>query len=196
MEWITPKTDWAATVDESGQYTGDFLNIEDYNRIKNNIEFLASVAKQYWPVVIRTMPDKTYEEYPYADEINQIADNLEAINEYVNCEIGTKTEYTANGAYIGYEDLNRIESACLDIYEALQGLYTKPPRLPFRMGAAYWPHKIPEIPRANRTYLPFGLHTRLGSKYHPFKVPAQKKIITEGRRLPFRMGSEYFPFKQ
>ena len=196
MQWITPKTDWAATVDESGHYIGDYLNTDDYNRIKNNIEFLASEARAYWPVFIRTMPDKTYEEYPYADEINQIADNLDAINQYIGCEIGTKTEYTANGAFIGYEDLNRIESACVAIYEALQGLYTKPPRLPFKMGAAYWPHKNPKLPRADKTHLPFGISTRLGSSYHPFKTPAPVKVVTERKKLPFRMGSEYFPFKQ
>lgn len=196
MEWLTPKTDWAAHTSESGLYTGDYFNVEDYNRIKNNIEFLADVAKNYWPIFIRTLPDKTYEEYPYADEINQIADNLDSINEYIHCEIGTKTEYTANGAFIGYEDLNRIERGCLAIYEALQGLYTRPPRLPFRMGAQYWPHKVPKLPRADKTHLPFNLNTRLGAAYHPFKNPVQEKVITEGRRLPFRMGSDYFPFKQ
>ena len=26
MEWITPKTDWAASTDESGKYTGDYFS--------------------------------------------------------------------------------------------------------------------------------------------------------------------------
>ena len=40
MEWITPKTDWAARKDAEGKYTGDYFNTEDYNRIKNKIEIL------------------------------------------------------------------------------------------------------------------------------------------------------------
>ena len=85
MQWIEPKTDWAARKDDEGKYAGDYFNIVDYNRIKNNIEFLGAVARKFWPVFVRAMPDRNYEEYPYADEINTLADNLEAINVF---EIG------------------------------------------------------------------------------------------------------------
>ena len=201
MQWLTPKTDWDYEIDSSGNYTGDHFNITDYNRIKNNIEYLAYVARQFWPVEIRSLPDKAYEEYAYADEINQLSDNLDAINEYVNCVIGTKTEYSANGAYIGYEDLNRIESACLAIYTAMQQLYTRYKHLPFRAGAMYWPHKNPRIPRPYvppKQRLPFALGTRFGGLYYPFKAPAPYKepeVITAIRQLPFRSGDMYFPFK-
>ena len=127
MEWITPKTDWAASTDESGKYTGDYFNITDYNRIKNNIEFLGAAAHQFWPVFVRAMPDRNYQEYPYADEINVLSENLEAINKYVGCDIGEKTEYADNGAFIGFADLNRIESACLKMYEEMRFLYTTLP---------------------------------------------------------------------
>lgn len=194
MEWITPKTDWAPAT--GAQYTGDYLNIEDYNRIKNNIEYLAYIGKSIWPVHVKSMPDKEYSEYPYADEINQISDNLESLNEYLNCEIGTKTEYTENGAFIGYQDLNRIESACLQIYEALMHQTTKPRTLPFRMGDPYWPLKNPKIYHPGKTHLPFVFGTRLGGAYYPLKTPATPKPVeTRRKRLPFRLGSEYWPFE-
>ena len=137
MEWITPKTDWAARTDAEGRYTGDYFNTADYNRIKNNIEFLGNMAREFWAVSVKAMPDRKYYEYPYADEINTLSDNLEKINAYVKCTIGEKTIYFDNGAFIGYADLNRIESACLALYEAMWNLYTRPVKLPFRLGAFY-----------------------------------------------------------
>lgn len=168
MEWITPKTDWAARKDAEGNYAGDYFNTVDYNRIKNNIEFLGAVARKFWPVLVKAMPDRKFEEYPYADEINTLADNLEAINAFVGYEIGEKTVYEANGQFIGYEDLNRIEMACKNLYEAMIPLYKKPNKLPFRLGAAYNPHKIPSI----------------------------LVVETEKISLPFRLGSDYFPMKE
>lgn len=201
MEWITPKTDWMAWQDENGNYAGDYFNTVDYNRIKNNIEFLGAIAHQFWPVFVRAMPDRNYEEYPYADEINTLAENLEAINAFANCEIGEKTEYSDNGAFIGYEDLNRLESACLKLYEAMWNLYTRPLKLPFRLGAFYWPLKNPRIPepvQPSKLRLPFGLGTRLGGAYYPFGAPAiykEPQVVTEVKGLPFRLGSNYFPLK-
>ena len=196
MEWLTPKTDWAPSTDAQGKYVGDFLNIEDYNRIKNNIEFLAHLARSFWPVKVKALPNKAHEEYPYADEINQISDNLDELNRYVNCNIGTKTEYSENGAYINFEDLNRIESATVDIYERLQVLYSKPKHLPYRLGAEYWPLKNPKVRKIGRTHLPFKLGARLGGAYYPFKMPDTPDIPeTKQKRLPFRLGSEYWPFE-
>lgn len=167
MEWKTPKTDWAIRKDSKGNYVGDYFNVEDYNRIKNNIELLGAMARRYWPVLVKAMPDRRNQEYPYADEINTLIENLEGINAYVGCEIGEKTVYTENGEFIGYEDLNRIESACLNLYETIRILYKKANKLPFRFGGGYYPHKMPEILRAD---------------------PDQ-----EIARLPFRLGGEFFP---
>ena len=181
MQWITPKTDWTPTIDAQGKYTGDYLNIEDYNRIKNNIEFLAHTAKQFWPVKVKAMPDKEYQEYPYADEINQISDNLDEINKYIGYNIGTKTEYSENGAFI----------------DKLRALYSKPRSLPFRIGSEYWPLKQPKVIRPARTHLPFTLGTRLGGAYYPFKNPEQVETpTTKQKQLPYRLGAEYWPFKE
>ena len=37
--WQTPKTDWKAS---------DFMNIEDYNRIKNNLNELRDMSRELW----------------------------------------------------------------------------------------------------------------------------------------------------
>ncbi len=201
MEWITPKTDWMAAEDESGNYVGDYFNTKDFNRIKNNIEFLGMVARQFWPVFVRAMPDRKYEEYPYADEINTLADNLEAINKFVGSDIGEKTVYSENEAFIGFEDLNRLESACLKLYEEMRSIYRRPAMLPFRLGGTYFPFKnprVPQPPRPSTLRLPFGLGSKLGGAYYPFKAPMpyhEPPVITEKRRLPFKLGGEYFPLK-
>lgn len=194
MQWIEPKTDWAARKDEDGKYAGDYFNTMDYNRIKNNIEFLGAVARQFWPVFVRAMPDRNYKEYPYADEINTLTDNLEAINAFVGCEIGQKTVYTANGAFIGYDDLNRMESACLKLYEVMWNLYTRPVKLPFRLGSQYYVLKNPRI-TPKKTRLPLRLGIRFGGTYYPHEMPSIPHAETKHKKLPMRLGSEYFPFK-
>lgn len=134
MMWQQPKTNWR-WVDEKN---GDFFECTDYNRIKGNIEYLAALAKEiYLPFAIENMgEDKTRADYPYADEINRLSDNLEIIvaNTYP-VEIGSKTVYEDNGAFLGFADLNRIESACLNIYNNLNRIKAGKMRLAFRMGA-------------------------------------------------------------
>jgi hypothetical protein len=132
--WQTPKTDWK-WVSES---EGDFFNCGDYNRIKGNIEYLHTLAMAlYIPFGIKDMgDDKTERDYPYADEINNISDNLETIAKRTYpTDIGEKTVYEDNGVFIGYADLNRIEEACLEIYNNLGRIKAGKGRLAFRMGA-------------------------------------------------------------
>ncbi|SCY03264.1 hypothetical protein SAMN02910371_00804 [Butyrivibrio sp. INlla14] len=132
--WQTPKTDWAWR----SETEGDFFEYTDYNRIKGNIEYLKELAKEvYLPFSIIDMGnDKTRSDYPYADEINTLADNLEIIVENTYpVSIGTKTVYEDNGKFIGYADLNRIESATLNIYNNLNRIKAGKFRLSFRFGA-------------------------------------------------------------
>lgn len=120
-EWQTPKTDWyGETVD--GVYTGDRFNAVDFNRIKNNLIYLRDLAiKMYKEFDIATVSnDKSYGDYPYADEINTIESNLETINSNtLNRSYGDSRKYNDNGAFIDYTELNRIESAELDLYNRL-----------------------------------------------------------------------------
>ncbi len=132
--WQTPKTNWKWT----SETEGDFFECADYNRIKNNIEYLRDLAREiYMPFTILDMgEDKNRSDYPYADEINKLADNLEIIVAHsYPVSIGTKTVYEDNGKFIGYADLNRIESACLNIFNNLNRIKSGKYRLGFRMGA-------------------------------------------------------------
>ena len=114
--WQTPKTTWAP---------GDCFNIEDYNRIKGNLNVLHEIAMSAWlefPFV-KMGADKTYSDISYyADEIDLFEDNLDAINNGTcGLAIGEKKTYEANKVFIGSEELNRIESACLKLHEYLTG---------------------------------------------------------------------------
>ena len=114
--WQTPKTTWAP---------GDYFNIEDYNRIKGNLYALHEIATSAWlefPFA-EMGADKTYADISfYADEIDLFEDNLDAINNGTcGLAIGEKKTYEANKVFIGSEELNRIESACLKLHKYLTG---------------------------------------------------------------------------
>ena len=134
MRWQEPKTNWAWR----GESEGDFFEYTDYNRIKNNLNYLKELAASvYLPFKMKDMGgDKTRSDYPYADEINMLADNLEMIVTHTYpVPIGTKTVYEDNGKFIGFEDLNRLESVCLEIYRNLNRIKAGKYRLSFRLGA-------------------------------------------------------------
>ena len=114
--WQTPKTTWAP---------GDYFNIEDYNRIKGNLNVLHEIAISAWlefPFA-EMGADKTYADISYyADEIDLFEDNLDAINNGTcGLAIGEKKMHEANKVFIGSEELNRIESVCLKLNEYLTG---------------------------------------------------------------------------
>ncbi len=128
MEWIQPKTNWAV---------GDRFNISDYNRIKGNLNFLHERAEEFYPNfgIIDMGADKGYSDYPYAREINNFEKNLETINENVFAQdLGVTATFYSNGAFIQWEELNRIESGMLSIYEMLNRQEAGLPVLSFRLG--------------------------------------------------------------
>lgn len=123
MAWITPKTDWYGTVDANGVYSGDRFNAEDFNRIKNNLQSLRDLAvKIYDEFDIGSVgEDKTVADYFYADEINQLEENLNIINaNTMNLYYGTTPIYMDNGNTMDFTELNRLESATLDLYEKIK----------------------------------------------------------------------------
>lgn len=133
-----PKTDWRVCTDEKGKYTGDYFDIDDYNRIKNNIQFLHHLAlKMYADFEIDDMgKDKEYTDYPYADEINTIESNLERMAENTfRKNYGIKQVYVDNGKFIDHAELNRIESALLDMYNQLTGQYNGRRMFTFMLGS-------------------------------------------------------------
>lgn len=144
--WITPKTDWSAQYSETGLFIGDFFNVTDYNRIKNNLLYLRDLAAQ----LIHGMPhiavgvDKHYPDNAnpdfdndnfFADEINMIEDALETIDEAIGwIDFGEKQVFYDNGRFIDAQELNRIESAELTLYDLLTNSIAGKLRLRFRLG--------------------------------------------------------------
>lgn len=117
--WQKPKTNWQPS---------DFFNIEDYNRIKGNLNEIRTQALILWPdLKFLTMgEDKTYQDYSfYADEINLFEENIEKLREGIFLfSVGEKKTYADNTPFIDWKELNRIESACLFIYENVIGTIT------------------------------------------------------------------------
>lgn len=127
MAWITPKTNWAST---------DYFNIGDYNRIKNNLTWLQGMVNQVYPnISISAMGnDKTYSDYIYADEFNLFETNLNAIKNWiVSLGIGSGILYSENAPTPDYNELNRIESAILKIYDNLTGQIIGRPMLSYTL---------------------------------------------------------------
>ena len=127
--WQQPKTDWRAS---------DFFNIQDYNRIKGNLNEIRSMALELWPEFeFEDMgQDKAYQDYGfYVDEINRFEDNLDHIcTGTYTFEIGDKRTYSENQPFIGWEELNRIESACLKMYLNIQSGMDSRPTLEMTLG--------------------------------------------------------------
>lgn len=138
MAWETPKTDWSAQYSDTGLFMGDFFNIQDYNRIKNNLLYLRELATQLMHNVpkITVGDDKeSYDEYFYADEINMIEDALETIDLFIGwVDFGNKQTFYDNGKFIDSAELNRIESAELHLYDLLTNSIAGKLRLRFRLG--------------------------------------------------------------
>ena len=147
MAWETPKTDWAAMYDESGVFIGDFFNVGDYNRIKNNLVIIRDLATQVMGNVPET-PVGVDKHYPingspnfdndnfFADEINLIEDGLAALDNIMPfVDFGQKKTYYDNGRFIDYQELNRIEYAEAQVYALLTNSIAQKARLAFRLGS-------------------------------------------------------------
>ncbi len=136
MSWSTPKTDWyGETVD--GVYSGDRFNAEDFNRIKNNLEYLRELAIVMYDEfdIVSLGDDRTPVDYFYADEINQLEENLITINSStLNRSYGDSPTYSDNGLSMDYTELNRLESAILDLYDRLTNEYEGRRKLTWNFG--------------------------------------------------------------
>lgn len=121
MSWTTPKTDWYGETND-GVYVGDRFNASDFNRIKNNLEYLRELAITMYKdfTILSVGDDKTYEDFLYANEINELEANLIIINDNtLNRSYGTAPSYVSNGNTMDFKELNRLEGAILDLYNKL-----------------------------------------------------------------------------
>lgn len=127
MAWSTPKTNWIAT---------DMINVVDFNRWKNNLDYLQNLCEKMYPIVKSNMgTDQTVEDIPYEDMLNNIENTLDNVNQSsYNFDIGEKQVFSANSYYIDYNEINRIESAELKLYKWLKAQFDAIPRLAFRLG--------------------------------------------------------------
>ena len=126
--WKQPKTDWRET---------DFFNVEDYNRIKGNLEEIRAQALVLWPeFAFEEMgEDKTYEDYGfYADEINRFDENIDNL-----CAgtfpfaVGERKTFYENQPFIDWKELNRLEEASRLIYGNIRGRTEGRRRLAFTL---------------------------------------------------------------
>lgn len=129
-EWTQPKTDWTA---------GDFFNNEDFNRIKNNLNYLHEKSQLIWGEyeIIDMGEDSTeYDSAWSPNSFNAFENNLDTINEHMlNQNYGIKQTFYYNGLFIGSTELNRLESAILSLKRVIDGWYEGMETLPYRLGA-------------------------------------------------------------
>lgn len=128
-KWHTPKTNWT-------KY--DRLNYYDFNRIKNNLEWLHEKAQELWkPFDIEDMGEDAEEDIvrqPY-EVFNKFERNLEVINENIFVQnYGMKQTFYPNGVFIQWAELNRIEGAILEMRSILDRQEAGLRRLSFRLG--------------------------------------------------------------
>lgn len=125
----TPKTDWKST---------DRFNIEDYNRIKNNLNYLHEQAVALWRSfdiddMGEDMTDRT--QYWDVDVFNMFETNLDAINQNIlSKDYGVAQRFFNNGQFIKWDELNRIESATLDMMNILERQKAGLRRIAFKLG--------------------------------------------------------------
>lgn len=129
VTWIEPKTDWSAT---------DRFNIEDYNRIKNNLEYLHEKAVElylYFGIYSMNDIEDGYKAYWNADDFNAFERNLDLINQNIYTQdFGASQTFYPNGIFIGADELNRIESATISAKGILDNQKAGLKRIPFRFG--------------------------------------------------------------
>lgn len=127
--WKTPKTNWTIN---------DRFNFKDYNRIKNNLVFLQEYADILFKPFVKTELGEditSYRSFYRAESFNQIEAALENLNKNtVNKNFGVSQKFYDNGAFIRYDELNRIERATLEIFGLFERRKSGFRKLPFRFG--------------------------------------------------------------
>lgn len=138
---LTPYTAWTIQYDSEGEYTGDFFNVEDYDRIKQNIEYLREYAYfLYGGFTMRGMVAVTVESYGYASTIDALDANLEAIaaNTFRPPDMMPVKQWRGNQPPPGADDWNRIENTCLLLFEQFERQSACLPKLAFELkGSAF-----------------------------------------------------------
>lgn len=129
VDWIKPKTNWAST---------DKMNLEDYNRIKNNILYLKEKANEVnKEFSIQNMGEDIvdYLELWDYEKFNLFEGNIEKINQSIfTQDIGIKKTFYPNGMFIKYDELNRLEKACEKMKDIIERQTIGLRKIPFILG--------------------------------------------------------------
>lgn len=129
-EWQEPKINWVAT---------DRFNILDFNRIKNNLNYLHQKATcMYKTFEISDMGEDvdSYESYWNVLYFNAFENNVDTINKVIlTKDYGLAQKFYENGPFIKWDELNRIENACLKMKDILDRQELGLRRLSFRIGS-------------------------------------------------------------
>lgn len=127
--WRPPKVNWTPN---------DRFNYVDYNRIKNNLQWLYEKAVElYKPFPIADMGEdiESYTAYWPVAFFNAWEQNLDTINKNMFVQnYGNKQVFYENGTFIQWNELNRIEGATLRMREILDSQEAGLKRLSFRLG--------------------------------------------------------------
>ncbi len=130
LEWITPKTNWAKT---------DIFAYTDYNRIRNNLLYLNDLLNERYPETAQSLDlgnALAFSSDYSPSQFNAFEDALESFTRVgLDANIGSKKTYKGNDPFIGYGELNRLESCCLRWFDKLDVPYIEHV-LPFIFGNA------------------------------------------------------------
>ena len=124
--WATPKVNW---------HSMDFYNIEDWQRVRNNLEHLRSCLenlKTTLPPLKSTDIGSGYDAIPYVHIVNNMEQNLATLREAFGVDftgdVAQKTWYErVDSLYTSnptYQDWNRWEYILSCVYEAIQYIET------------------------------------------------------------------------
>ena len=124
--WLEPKNNWKSS---------DFFNVQDYNRIKGNLNEIRKLALPLAPEVSSEdmRKDKREEDYSfYADELNRFEANVDHICQGTfPFQVGERQMFYDNTPFIGWQELNRLEEACRMMYSNIKSREQGRRRLPF-----------------------------------------------------------------
>ena len=130
MSWTTPKTNWT---------TSDTFNISDFNRIKNNLQYVYENSQMIFGEYDIIDMGADVESVAVMWDVavfNAFESNMDTINQHMlNYDLGVKKTFYANGVFITYDELNRLESGTELLKNIIDGWIEGMAMLPFRLGA-------------------------------------------------------------
>lgn len=114
----------------------DRFNAADYNRIKYNICYIKQIADIIFDSVefVGMGVDKTWEEDPALEDFQRIEQNLNYISVAAGLPEEDFLECSGNSTFLNYEELNKIEEKCRQLFDWLYGTVMARRRLPFKLG--------------------------------------------------------------